>query len=234
MTTSLLHRTLLAALTSVAVIAGSPAPAAGADTACAGLGGTVDADQTCHVHSETSSYTLDMSFPLDYLDQQALADVLTQDRDDFVDWIAKTQGVGRNRPYLHDVTAKTYRSGLPASGTQSLVLEVDDDTGAAHEGHPNTWFRALNYDLGMGAPITYDTLFKPGTDPLEVLNPIVQRELGKHPETPVHDLDANAYRNFAITDDAVIFFFGEDQVVADHNGPHHVSVPRSELASLLA
>jgi Protein of unknown function (DUF3298) len=67
-----------------------------------------------------------------------------------------------------------------------------------------------------------------------VLNPIVQRELGTRSYMPVRDLDATTYRNFAITDDAVIFFFGEDQVVPDHNGPHQVSVPRSELASLLA
>ncbi|WP_051073687.1 RsiV family protein [Mycobacterium sp. JS623] len=68
-----------------------------------------------------------------------------------------------------------------------------------------------------------------------MLNPIVQRELGKHRSTPVRDdLDANTYRNFAITDDAVIFFFGEDAVVPDNSGPHQVSVPRSELAPLLA
>lgn len=224
--------TLLAALASVAVIAA--APAASAQSACDSLGGTVDSDQTCQVHSANSSYTLDMSFPLDYPDQQTLTEYLTQDRDDFVDWIATAPGAGRNRPYLHDVTAKTYRSGPPASGTRSLVLKIADDTGLAHEGHPNTSFHALNYDLGRRAPITYDTLFKPGTDPLAVLNPIVQRELGTHPETPVHDLDVNAYKNFALTDDAVIFFFGEDQVVGDHNGPHQVSVPRSELAALLA
>ena len=77
-------------------------------------------------------------------------------------------------------------------------------------------------------------MFRPGTNPLAVLNPIVQRELGKHSYTPVQDLDATTYRNFAITDDAVIFFFGEDEAVADNNGPHQVSVPRSELAALLA
>ncbi len=220
---------------AAAVIAGvAGLPTASAQSACDGLGGTVDTDQICQVHSATPTYTIDMSFPLDYPDQQALTGFLTQDRDDFVNWIADTRADGRNRPYLHDVTAKTYRSGPPASGTQSLVLEIDDDTGAAHEGHPNTWFRALNYDLTKRAPITYDTLFKPGTNLLEVLNPIVQRELGTRSYMPVRDLDATTYRNFAITDDAVIFFFGEDQVVPDHNGPHQVSVPRSELASLLA
>ena len=34
--------------------------------------------------------------------------------------------------------------------------------------------------------------------------------------------------------DAVTFFFGEDEAVADNGGPHHVSVPRSELVTLLA
>jgi hypothetical protein len=79
-----------------------------------------------------------------------------------------------------------------------------------------------------------NSLLKPGTDPLEVLNPIVQRELGNHPETPLKDLDANTYRDFAITDDAVIFFFGQDQVIPDSKGPHQVSATRAELAPLLA
>ena len=67
------------------------------------LGGTVDADQICQVHSATPTYTIDMSFPLDYPDQQALTDFLTQDRDEFVDWIAKIRPGERNRPYVHDV-----------------------------------------------------------------------------------------------------------------------------------
>ena len=50
----------------------------------------------------------------------------------------------------------------------------------------------------------------------------------------IADLDEKAYRNFAITDDAVIFFFGQNQVVPDNAGPHKVAVPRSELASMLA
>ena len=72
------------------------------------------------------------------------------------------------------------------------------------------------------------------THPLAVLNPMVKQKFGTHPETPVGDLDANTYKNFAIPDDAVIFFFGQDQVIPDNNGPHQISVPRAELASLLA
>jgi hypothetical protein len=212
-----------------------PSPAAGPQSACADLGGTVGPDQTCHVRSATATYTLEMSFPLDYPDQKALTDVLMQDRDSFVDWVAKSGPDGRGRPYEHVVAAKTYQSGTPDSGTQSLVLEIQDDTGLAHQDHPNTSFTALNYAVGKRTAITFDTLFNPDTKPLEVLNPIVLRELQKNGQGgEVNDLDEHTYRNFAITDDAVIFFFGEDQVIRDNNGPHQVSVPRTELAGLMA
>jgi Protein of unknown function (DUF3298) len=226
-TSTTAHQTTSAA-TSVGT---TTSAAAQGQSACADLNGTVGADQACHVHAATSSYQLDMNFPLDYRDMQAVTDFLKKDRDSFLDWVAE---IGpkqkRGRPYLYDVTAKTFRSGTPESGTQSLVLDIDNDTGLAHEGHPDTAFRAFNFDLGKRAPITFDTLFKPGTKPLDVLNPIVRREL----HAPTADLDEKMYQNFALTDDAVIFFFGQDQVVQDNGGPKKVTVPRTELASLLA
>jgi len=42
------------------------------------------------------------------------------------------------------------------------------------------------------------------------------------------------YRSFAITDEAVIFFFGEDQLLADNVGPIPSLSARTQLASLLA
>jgi hypothetical protein len=210
---------------------------AGAVSACGDLGGTVDSDHICHVHTVTSNYTLDYTFPVDYPDQQAVSGALTDERDRFVNWVATSGPDGRDRPYQEVVTAMTYRSGTPATGTQSLVLEIEDDTGAAHQGHPDTRFTAFNYDLGKGGPITFDTLFKPGTAPLRVLYPAVQRELATYQSTaaPTFDgLDPNAYQNFAITDDVVIFFFGENRLIQDDNGPHEVSVPRADLASLMA
>jgi hypothetical protein len=225
-----LRRNIFAAAVAALIAGGAAMPTANAQSSCDSLGGMIDASQVCQVHSTTPTYTLGMSIPLDYPDQQAVFEYLTQDRADFVDWIAKFGGQGATHQYMHDVTAKTYRS----SGTQSLVLTINDDTGLSHEDHPGTSYQAFNYDLSKQTPITFDTLFKPGANPLQMLNPIVQRELGKNSYAPVHDLDATTYRNFAITDDAVIFFFGEDQVVADNAGPHRISVPRSELAALLA
>jgi hypothetical protein len=221
--------TLTSAVASAA--SGQASPGAGAQSACAVLGGTVDPDQSCHVHSATATYTLDFRFPFDYPDQQALADALTQQRDGFVDWVGKA--VPRPFPYELGVVGKAYHSGTPASGTQSLVLDIGSDTGV----HPVGTYKALNYDLGKHAPITFDTLFKPGAQPLDMLNPIVQRELDKHggPGTlSLNDLGVNAYRNFAITDDAVIFFFNQDGLLPHEDGPLEVDVPRTDIASLLA
>jgi hypothetical protein len=219
--------------TSSAAIPASASAAAA--QSCAGLGGTVGPDQTCHVHSASATHTLEMTYPLDYPQQQAVADFLTKQRDGFLDWISKFGSQdGRGRPYTYVATAQTYQSGTPTAGTVSLVLEIANDTGLANQGHPDTAFKAFNYDLTEHAPITFDTLFKPGTQPLKVLNPIVQRELVRGSDYRVNDLDVHAYQNFAITDDAVIFFFGQNQVVRDNNGPDQVSIPRTELASLLA
>jgi hypothetical protein len=212
-------------------VSAQPSLATQGQSPCAELNGTVGPDQLCHVRSVAPAYKIEMSLPLDYPDMLAVVDFLKQDRDEFLDWIAKYDPTGkRGRPYQYIVTGTTYRSGTPGSGTQSLVLEIDNDTGAAHEGHPDTNFHTFNFDLGMHAPITFDTLFRPGTQPLEVLNPIVQNKF----HTPSADLTPKTYRAFAITDDAVIFFFGQDQLIPDNNGPHKITVPRTELAPLLA
>ena len=214
-----------------------PAPSRGGQ-ACAELGGSVEGGQTCHLQSATRTYEFDISFPLDYPDLDAVTAFVKQDRDGFVDWVAQ---YGRpplsDEPYTYRATAETYGSGTPTSGTRSLLLELEQNTGAAHQGHPDTSYRAFNYDLGKHVPITFDTVFKPDAKPLEVLNPIVHRELIGNANADwdpnVEEPDAHTYRNFALTDDAVTFFFGENDVVHDDSGPSHVSVPRSELAPLM-
>jgi hypothetical protein len=222
------HRTTSTAPSATA----TTSAAAQGQSACAELDGSIAGDHICHVRSATPTYKIDISFPIDNPEMPTVAAFLKWDRDDFIDWVEKfgSRG-GRNRPYQYVVTAKTYSSGKPDARTQSLVLKIDNDTGLANEGHPNTTFRAFNFDLTKHIPITFNTLFKPGTKPLEVLNPIVRGEL----DAPAADLDEKTYQNFAITDDAVIFFFfGQNQVVPDNAGPHKVAVPHIELASMLA
>jgi hypothetical protein len=195
-------------------------------------------DQLCKVHASAADYTLDMSFPIDYPEQQAVTDYLKQERDDFVDYVKKFPPTGRPAPYSLDVKGETYRSGTSESSTQSLVFDVGDDEGMAHEGHPDTSYDVFNYDLGKHAPITLHTLFKPGLNPVDVLSPIaapiLAEQFGAELIPALNEAGMKAYQNFAITDDAVIFFLGESQLRVSNSGPFQFSVPRNKLDSALA
>lgn len=216
---------------TVAILATLTSAAAQGQSACGDVDGSVGPAQVCYVRSSTATYDIDISFPLDYPELQAVTDFVKRGRDEFTGWVARFgPGATRGRPYQYVVTAETYRSGTTDSGTESLVLTIDNDTGLADEGHPNTTFQAFNFDLAKRTPVTFGTLFKPGTTPLEVLNPIVRHAL----DAPSAELTGQTYQNFALTDDALIFFFGQNQIVQDNNGPHQVSVARTDLASLLA
>ena len=101
---------LASAATAFAVTVGAPASAQPVTpaTGCADLGGTVRADQKCHVETKTATYSIEISYPLDYSDQQALTDFVKQDRDEFVDFIATLPP--RDWPYEHGVRPHTYTS----------------------------------------------------------------------------------------------------------------------------
>jgi hypothetical protein len=202
-------------------------------SACTELGGTVDAKQICSARTDGPGYKVTFTFPVDYPDQQAVSSYLTRRRDEFIAFTAERPP--HDYPYELDAKATAYRSGPPGSGTESLVFEVYSDSGGAH---PVTGFQAFTYDLTKGAAVTLDTLFKPGTQPVEVLDPIVGRELDKVSDDygPAGDnaLGAKVYENFALTDDAVIFFIGQGQWLPEVAGPRKVSVPKTELASVLA
>ncbi len=210
----------------------SPTTVASDPSACSDIGGQVGPDQICTVHTEASGYTIDMSFPADYPDQKALSDVLTRQRDQFVQTV--TEPPVRNVPKALDVKSTTYRSGSPESGTVSLVLEEYVNVGGAH---PETYYDALTYDVAKQTPITFATLFRPGSDAVAVLDPIVENELKNRLQgapVDVNPIGADMYENFALTDDAVIFFIGQGMWTIEAAGAQQVSVLRSELTSILA
>lgn len=228
-------RILLAAAVVAAVVAGWIAsPVASAQSACADLGGTVNPDQICRVHAKNDTYQLDFTFPAHYPDQQAVADYLTQARDGFVN-VSDMPG-SRGLPYVLDAKGTGYRSGLPLLGTESLVFEVYQNVGGAH---PLTWYQAFNWDHATRSPITFDSLFKPGTKPLDVIYPEVNRYLSQQqglvdavPQTA--GLDQTNYQNFALTDDSMIFFFSQGEMFPESAGPVQASVPRATVAPMLA
>jgi hypothetical protein len=210
---------------------------AAADSPCTSMGGTVEAEQTCHVHAANSTYTLDMKFPLDYPDEQALTDYVGQNRDGFVSVAqtsSQTSGT-RDVPYQMEVTSEQFHSGQPPAGTRSVVVKVFEDLGGPR---PSTSYKGFSYDLGAQKPITFDTLFPPNTKPLDSIYPIVQREVGRQTGfgaaiLPGSGLDSSHYQNFAITDDEVIFYFAPGELLpASIAGATQVHVPRNAIPPL--
>lgn len=233
---------ILAALTAAGISVGlataPTAPAqpvvADAPSACVELGGLVDADQICRVHVENPTYRLDYTFPADYPDQQALTEYLKQTRDGFVN-VSEMPG-SWDLPYVLDGRGTGYRTGPDDGGTRSVVFEMYENVGGAH---PQTWFKAFNWDVAKKAPITFDTLFTPGAEPLNVIFPIVQADISRQlgvdaPISPSAGLDPAKYTEFAITDDSVIFYFGQGEIMPGAGGALQATVPRSAIASMLA
>lgn len=227
-----LRRATLTAVVACALACWPATPIAQAQSPCADLGGTIKtADHICHVDTETPKYTLSFVFPADYPDQQAIVGYLKQRRDQFTSFIAD-QPTRPGFPYALDVTATAYRSGSPQSGTESVALQIYSEVGGAH---PVTDYQAFNYDLAKRAPITFDTAFKPGA--LNVIAPAVSAEIstrfGSDAVTNIYGGDdPKTYQDFAITDDSVIFLFGQGQILAEVYGPFEISVPRGQLAAV--
>lgn len=224
-------RYLIAAvvLASVALLG---RPAGAAPPSCASLGGTIEAGQICRVRATGPTYTLDMAFPADYPDEQALSDYITQNRDGFVN-VAQSSGP-RDQPYQLEATTEQRSSGQPPRNTRSVVLKFFQDLGGAH---PSIWYKAFNYNLGTKQPITFDSLFAPGTAPLDSIFPIVQRDLER--QTPLGAAilpstghDPTHYQNFAITDDQLIFYFAPGELLPAFAGPAQAQVPRNAIPPL--
>ncbi|OBK52796.1 esterase [Mycobacterium kubicae] len=221
---------LTAAALALAVVLSWPADAA--PPSCASLGGSVDPGQICHLHATAPTYTLDMNFPVDYPDQQALTDYITQNRDGFIN---VAQGSGRrDQPYQLEATTEQRSAGQPPHNTRSVVLKMFQDLGGAH---PSTWYKAFNYNLGTKQPITFDTLFAPGTNALDAIFPVVQRELERQTGfgaaiLPSSGLDSTHYQNFAITDDDLIFYFAQGELLPSFAGATQAQVPRSAIPPL--
>lgn len=222
---------LAAAVLATAVPLGWPSAAADPPS-CASLGATVDAGQLCHLHAAGPMYTLNMTFPADYPDEQALTDYVTQNRDGFLN-VAQATGP-RDQPYQMEATAEQHVSGQPPHNTRSVVLKFFQDVGGSRT---STWYKAFNYNLGSKAPITFDNLFAPGTPPMDVIFPLVQRDLERQTAVgaailPSTGLDSSHYQNFAITDDQLIFYFAPGELMPAFAGASQAQVPRNAIPPL--
>jgi hypothetical protein len=220
-------------VTAVVVFNRSGVAAAAPKNYCADLKG-IDTGKMCQIQESDPSYKLNISFPSDYPDQKSMADYVTQTRDAFLN-VAKSPAP-REAPYELDITSTNYESAIPPRGTQGVVLKISQNVGGAH---PQTSYKAFNWDQTYRKPITYDTLWQPDTQPLKVVFPIVQSELQKQtgqqvPIAPSAGFDPMNYQDFAVTNDGVIFFFSQGELLPEAAGASQVMVARSAIDPMLA
>lgn len=194
---------------------------------------SVDANQMCHFDASAPLSDISMVFPANYTDEQAMIGYLTKVDDDFRN--ARGPLNTLKSPTALKVTGTRYSSGPQPTGTQSVVTEVYQNLGAAH---PLVWYKSFNYNLANQQPITFDSLFRPGTQPLQVILPIVQKALADRYRAavsipPATGLQPANYQSFAITNDAIVFFFDQNALQPAMEATQ-VSVPRGTVASMIS
>lgn len=194
---------------------------------------SVDTNQMCHFDASAPLSDISMVFPANYPDEQTMIGSLTKVNDDFGS--ARGPVNALKSPTALKVTGTRYSSGPPASGTQSVVTEIYQNLGAAH---PLVWYRSFNFNLANQQPITFDALFRPGSQPLQTILPIVQKTLAdryraKVSIPPATGLQPTNYQSFAITNDAIVFFFDQNALQPAMEATQ-VSVPRNAIASMIS
>ena len=116
--------------------------AAATPAKCPELGGVVDGSRMCQIRDTTRGYALNISYPIDYPDQQAVVDYITQTRDGYVN-VAKMPGP-HETSYELDTSATQYTAAIPPRNTQSVVFKTFQDVGGAH---PQTFYKTFTWDL---------------------------------------------------------------------------------------
>jgi hypothetical protein len=231
----------LAVPVAAVVLFGSAGVAAAAPKDyCADLKG-VNTGGACLIQMSDPAYNVNISFPTGYADQQTVADYITQARDGFLN-VAKSPAP-RDMPYELDITSTNYGSAIPPRGTEAVVLKTYQNVGGAH---PQTLFKAFNWDQTYRKSIVWDpagndklTPLWRVDDPLKVVFPIVQSELQKQTGQPVAiapgaGYNPMNYQDFAVTNDGVIFFFSQGQLLPEAAGATQVLVPRAAIDPMLA
>jgi hypothetical protein len=203
-------------------------PTVHAADVCADFGGAIGQDGLCRVDTTRPNYSLKMSFPVDFPDQAAVNDFLTQTRNGFLNETQTPNYAGV--PYAMDITATPWSSAT----TRSVSFEIFDDFGGAH---PNTWYKAFNYDTARNRPIAFADLFAPGVTPMNAILSAVSDKLTADMGMPAPILDnagmdPSNYQNFAITPTDVVFFFDRGELMAGAAGAHTVHVPRTSIPPL--
>lgn len=142
---------------------------------------------------------------------------------------------------LTPITAASYldvRYQLVSSPGNILSIKFATEGYFAGAAHPYHLMYSFNYDLEQGKDVSFSSLFLPGADYLGAISKYCVAQLGTRDIdfkdfTQGADPTPDNYKNWNITPDGLIITFDEYQVAPYAAGPQVVTIPYSELKSLI-
>ncbi|MFS0689082.1 polysaccharide deacetylase family protein [Sporosarcina sp. 179-K 8C2 HS] len=136
----------------------------------------------------------------------------------------------------------SYETLPHASGYYSFVLV--NSSSFSDTPHGNTEIRSFHLNPETGESFSIRDLFEGDANRLQTLSSLVRGSIHKDKTLKGHLLEQDMerfieprwmnYRNFAITDDALIIYFDEDTIADSLVGPPIVSISNDHIQNLLA
>lgn len=207
-----------------------------ADDQCLQKGGNLSDDGKCIL-----SATLNMSvdYPLDLAQDPLIANTIDpyiqQAKNDLLQFLMEGFNPG-SAQYELDIT---YETSQYSDTVLTLIFTTYQYSGGAHG---STIIQTYTFDLANQNVIHLDDLFTNTGDALAIIAPLVEADI----TAKLGDmLDANwlaqgsgtdpqNYQTFSLSGDSITFYFQQYQVAAYAAGIQQVTIPLSELSSVLA
>lgn len=232
-------RLLLVGVVCALSVAGASAQGETAEDFCLSKGGVWNAtDSTCQA---TTIIEMHVDYPVELASQQEsiehqVDEFVREQRQALLAIGADTlYPAGRELNFFLHIDSETFHH---SDSIASLLFTVSTYTGGAH---PNSFYQTMTFNLDEGYELSFNQVFRPETNPLATIVPIVQDALReKLPDVEEwmilagSSMDSANYQNFVLTPDSVIFYFDPYQVAPYVFGPQQVEIPLSELEDILA
>jgi hypothetical protein len=205
---------------------------------CFAKGGQFDTEQQkCVIKA---GIEIDITYPLEVMQypfvEQTADSFLTDTRSQFIsEFSSMGAGVYSPAPWGLYIDYEIFQF---SPDVLSLKFTISNYTGGAHG---NQYFQTYTFDLTQNRVLKLSELFQPGADILGSLAPIAQQDLavqlGEFADPQwIQDgtSSLDAYTSFAVTPDALVFFFAPYQVAAYAAGPQTVKIPLAQISGILA
>ena len=137
--------------------------------------------------------------------------------------------------------AADYKADQANTHYVSLAFTVNVYSGGAH---PNSYYKAFNFDTETGKTVTLAELYPNEKDPLAKLEPAIATALQKYltdffasqgdtttdPDSVlfanVEDFDPQIFENFTFTDQTLTFYFSPYDIASYAVGPIEITIKR--------